>query len=100
MRLVKNGPDVPDQLVQSHEDGRVVFFCGAGISYPAGLPGFRDLVKLVFQSLGEVPTPLEQNAIDGYRYDAAIDLFDKRLQNRILVRQRVFEILTPKNLAN
>ncbi len=100
MRLVKDGPNIPDQLIQNHEDGRVVFFCGAGISYPAGLPGFKDLVELVFEILGEVPTELEQNAIDNNRYDAAIDLLDKRVQNRILVRQKVLEILTPKNLAH
>ena len=41
MQLIANGPDIPDALLQAHEDGRVVFFCGAGISYPAGLPGFK-----------------------------------------------------------
>jgi len=36
MQFVGHGPDVPDALLQAHEEGRVVFFCGAGISYPAG----------------------------------------------------------------
>lgn len=31
MQFVAHGPDVPDVLVQAHEEGRVVFFCGAGI---------------------------------------------------------------------
>ena len=34
MQLVANGPDLPDALMQAHEEGCVVFFCGAGISYP------------------------------------------------------------------
>ena len=38
MQFITNGPDIPDALLQAHKDGRVVFFCGAGISYPAGLP--------------------------------------------------------------
>ena len=38
MQFVKGGPDIPEQLLQAHEDGQIVFFCGAGISYPAGLP--------------------------------------------------------------
>ena len=47
MQFVTNGPDIPDELLQAHEEGRVVFFCGAGISYPAGLPGFKGLVELI-----------------------------------------------------
>ena len=31
-KFVKGGPVVPDELVQSLEDDRVVIFCGAGIS--------------------------------------------------------------------
>ena len=46
MQFIKNGPDIPERLLQQHEEGRVVFFCGAGISYPAGLPGFGDLVAV------------------------------------------------------
>ena len=41
MQFVKGGPDIPERLVQAHEAGRVVFFCGAGISYPAHLPWFK-----------------------------------------------------------
>jgi len=33
MQFVGHGPDIPDALLQAHEEGRVVFFCGAGISY-------------------------------------------------------------------
>ena len=43
MQFVTNGPDIPDALLQAHEEGRVVFFCGAGISAPAGLPLFQKL---------------------------------------------------------
>jgi hypothetical protein len=38
MQFIAHGPDIPDALLQAHEEGCVVFFCGAGISYPAGLP--------------------------------------------------------------
>ena len=50
--FVANGPDIPESLLQVHEEGRVVFFCGAGISYPAGLPGFGGLVKAIYSELG------------------------------------------------
>ena len=32
MRFVANGPDIPEALLQAHEEGGVVFFCGAWIS--------------------------------------------------------------------
>ena len=44
MQFFKNGPDIPERLLQEHDEGEVVFFCGAGISYPAGLLGFKGLV--------------------------------------------------------
>ncbi len=31
MQFVRHGPDIPERLLQAHEDGRVVFLCGAGI---------------------------------------------------------------------
>ena len=33
MQFVTNGPDIPDALLQAHEEGRVVFFRETGISY-------------------------------------------------------------------
>jgi hypothetical protein len=43
MQFVANGPDIPDLFLQAHEAGRVVVFCGAGVSYPAGLPSFEGV---------------------------------------------------------
>lgn len=55
-QFVRNGPVVPDQLVQDLEDDRVVIFCGAGISMGAGLPDYRGLVEHCFTELGQ-PAP-------------------------------------------
>ena len=52
MQFVANGPDIPDLLLQAHEEDRVVFFCGAGISYPAGLPGYKRLVDEIYRLVG------------------------------------------------
>ena len=41
---VQGAPDIPEQLLREHEEGRVAFFCGAGISYSAKLLGFQPLV--------------------------------------------------------
>ena len=96
MQLVRNGPDIPDTLLQAHEEGRVVFFCGAGISYPAGLPGFKGLVDGLYVSLGTPPTEVEQAALRRGQYDAAIGLLEARIVGgREVVRQQVAQILTP-----
>lgn len=54
MQFVTNGPDIPEALLEAHEEGRVVFFCGAGISYHAGLPGFKGLVDKIYDTVGDV----------------------------------------------
>ena len=63
MQFVRIGPDIPERLLQAHEEGRVVFFCGAGISYPARLPGFGGLVNALYKELGEPPNAIQQAAI-------------------------------------
>ena len=74
MQFVKDGPDLPESLLHEHEDGRIVFFCGAGISYPAKLPGFGRLVDGVYTALHTTPTGLEARALEQERFDAALDL--------------------------
>lgn len=52
MRFSPDGPDIPDELLEQRDQGNVVFFCGAGISRPAGLPGFKELTTSVMEALG------------------------------------------------
>jgi len=78
----------------------VVFFCGAGVSYPAGLPGFDGLTSGIFEALGENPNPTEKEAINEKRFDLAISLLEGRIKKRPVVREKIREILTPKNLDN
>lgn len=97
MQFVANGPDIPNALLQAHEEGRVVFFCGAGISYPAGLPGFKGLVDEIYQRVGTSPTPIEQAAYVRKQFDATLDLLERRLPGqRIAVRKALAQALQPK----
>ena len=100
MRFIKNGPEVPDRLVESHEDGKVVFFCGAGISYPAGLPSFEGLTRRLFEDLGEDLNFTEKAAFEDKRFDVTIDLLERRIRNRPMVREKIQTILTPLSLEN
>lgn len=97
MQFITDGPDIPDELLQSHEEGRLIFFCGAGISYPAGLPGFEGLVDRVYKNLGTSPEELEKQAIEDKKFDTALDLLERRFPgHRLAVRQALVEGLKPK----
>lgn len=69
--------------MQAHEDGRVVFFCGAGISYPARLPGFADLVEKLYAALATAPNAVQQAAINGGQFDTAIGLLEADLGKNV-----------------
>ncbi len=97
MQFVSNGPDIPDALLQAHEEGRVVFFCGAGISYPAGLPGFEKLVTDIYKWVGTSFTEIEREAFEGKQFDATLDLLERRLPGqRIEFRSAIANVLKPK----
>lgn len=96
MQFVRNGPDIPERLLQAHEDGRVVFFCGAGISYPARLPGFSGLVKSLYQALSITPSPVQLSAIKAGQFDTAIGLLEADVVGgREKVRRSLASILKP-----
>lgn len=53
MRFIANGPSIPDELLLARDEGRVVFFCGAGVSRAkAKLPDFFGLAAAVTHALG------------------------------------------------
>jgi len=53
MRFLAEGPSIPDNLLIARDEGRVVFFCGAGVSRArAGLSDFFGLAEKVIDSLG------------------------------------------------
>lgn len=56
MRFLKDSPSIPDALLIARDEGRVVFFCGAGVSRArAGLSDFFGLADDVIHKLS-VPT--------------------------------------------
>ena len=52
-RAISLGADlaIPERLLLAHARGEVLFIAGAGISRPAGLPDFRELVLKVYAQL-------------------------------------------------
>lgn len=56
MRFLEDGPNLPDELLTARDEGRVLFFCGAGVSQEAAhLPGFLELAKQVLKNLRALP---------------------------------------------
>ena len=100
MKFFRHGPDIPERLLQAHEDRRVVFFCGAGISYPARLPGFSGLVDRLYQALSVSPNLVQQSAIKAGQFDTAIGLLEADVVGgRGKVRSELATILTPNLTA-
>ncbi|MHB1669836.1 SIR2 family protein, partial [Thiomonas sp.] len=97
MQFITGGPDIPDALLQAHEEGRVVFFCGAGISYPAGLPDFKGLVEQIYRLNGTEPSDIEHEPLGRKQFDATLGLLERRLPGqRLAVRRALAQALKPK----
>lgn len=95
-QFISHGPDIPERLLQVHEEGRVVFFCGAGISYPARLPGFSGLVDKLYSALSVKPSAVQQSAIKTGQFDTAIGLLEADIVGgRETVRRALAGILKP-----
>jgi len=53
VRFLADGPAIPDDLLVARDEGRVIFFCGAGVSQArAGLSDFFGLAQKVVDFLG------------------------------------------------
>ena len=93
MQFIKNGPDIPERLLQKHKEGQVVFFCGAGISRPM-LPDFGGLAKRLYQYLQVTPNVIQQHALKAEQYDIAIGLLEQdHVGGRVEVRKALADIL-------
>jgi hypothetical protein len=88
----KGAPNIPLQLIEAQESGDLVFFCGAGISSLAGLPGFASLVSRVYADLGETELELEREAKRAHLYDRVLGLLERRMVSGI-VRQSIIKHL-------
>ena len=100
MQFVRNGPDIPERLLQAHEDGRVVFFCGAGISCPV-LPGFAGLVCRLYTKFRVTPNDRQKKAIKTGQYDFAVGLLEAEVTGgRAEVRKELASILRNLTKSN
>lgn len=88
--------DIPEELLKHQEEGRVVFFCGAGISYDAHIPVFGGLMKETAKKLNHEFSSLEKKLFKEKNYDQLYLMYERRVGDAIAVRKVSASILTPK----
>ncbi|MCF1463518.1 hypothetical protein FS827_19620 [Agrobacterium vitis] len=86
------GPDFPEDLINDLLEGSVVFLCGAGVSAPQ-LPTFANLVRRVYESVGEERNGAEEHAFAVGRYEEALGALSRRLVRADDVIDATAEIL-------
>lgn len=75
--LIPDGVDIPIDLREQLEEGNVVFFCGAGVSKPSGLPLFDELAEQVIEELAIAKNSLLEEAFDAKSYDKVFNLLER-----------------------
>lgn len=103
MRFINNGPDIPLSLIQAHKEGKVVFFCGAGISLDSGLPTYNDIVQKIKNKFAyDFPTNsslFHTKKNDSLPPEIYLNLVEYHLtEGRKSVREQLLNMLSnPKN---
>ncbi|MBN8291008.1 SIR2 family protein [Rhodobacter sp. NTK016B] len=69
MRFFADGPAIPDVLMERCDAGRVVFLCGAGVSFNSGMPTFLGLTKHVIDFFDPPQYSEIMKAFDPWRAD-------------------------------
>jgi hypothetical protein len=69
---------IPPEVYQSRDEGRLVLFCGAGVSVNAGCPTFDKLANAVASEFDKVDL-LEDSAFDGNQFDRYLQYVEQRV---------------------
>ncbi len=101
----KGAPDIPLELLEARDDGRLVFFCGAGISRQAGIAGFGGLIDQIYESLPDQMNEQEAKAYREEHYDRVLELLEHRYYSRrradkFLIRKKINQHLSIPKRAN
>ena len=93
LRFSNDGPEFPNEFIDSLLTGEVVFLCGAGVSAPQ-MPGFRRLVEHTYETLGVERTVSEQSAFEKGLFEEVLGALSRRLVNPYTVTATMSKLLT------
>ncbi len=94
MRFHANGPIIPEELLSQQRDGNVIFFCGAGVSMPAGLPSFKGLTK---QIIDDLKSDKADGPYNSGEYDRAFSALYREFDALDVNRKLYSALKTPKD---
>ena len=92
LRNSENGPEFPDDFLDSLLAGEVVFLCGTGVSAPQ-MPDFRCLVERTCQILAVERTDSEELAFEQGRFEEVLGSLSRRLSDPQAVTNTVSDLL-------
>lgn len=95
--LIPGGPEIPVRLLNELDGGKVVFFCGAGISMGSGsgLPGFKGLVEHVYCANHMTPDAVEIEAKNEQSLDKMLGLLEREERlGQVALRKTVIKRLS------
>lgn len=85
MRFLEHGPSLPSHLLEEQGQGNVIFFCGAGISVPAGLDSFAKLTNRIITGLDSTKARLA--LADGQSFDRVFNVLVREFGRQEIDRQ-------------
>ena len=92
--------DIREDLLKFQEEGKLVFFCGAGISYDAGIPLFRGLLDKTAKGINHLLSESEKRLRRAGQFDQLYSCLEKANGERIRVRQESLKYLVPSEPVN
>ena len=96
-KLIPEGPNIPNDLINQLNDDKVVFFCGAGISIPnpSNLPSFLDLLKEVYKKTDASPDLAEKREFGLKVEDSSLNIEEifRKINEHSINIDRVFGLL-------
>ncbi len=92
LQISENGPEFPDDFLDSLLAGEVVFLCGTGVSAPQ-MPDFRCLVERTYETLGVERTGSEELAFDKGHFEEVLGSLSRRLSDPQAVTSTVSDLL-------
>ena len=77
-RFLEAGADIPDELIRAVSNGDATFLCGAGVSFHANLPSFKELTDRVYARLGARPARAWCSSLERYSREQKCRLITDR----------------------